>query len=52
MGRAALGAAAKSEIAAVRLTHAEKALLTRKYGSSTKALRKLVDKEMQEELKK
>lgn len=52
MGRAPLGAAARSQVGSVRLNQTETAVLIKKYGSVTKALRALVNKELQEELEK
>lgn len=43
MARPRLGKAAKSSVIAVRVTEAEKAALTAKHGSPTKALRTLIN---------
>lgn len=50
MGRAALGAAAKSKTGSVRLTVDEEALLKARYGSVTNFLRIKVDEELQKAL--
>ena len=52
LGRAALGAAAKSVTGSCRMTDAEKKILIAKYGSVTRFLRLKVDEEMQKELSK
>jgi hypothetical protein len=46
MGRAALGASAKSKIGSVRLTPTEEAAIIAKYGSVTRFLRIMVDREL------
>lgn len=52
MGRAALGAAAKSVTGSCRMTPAEEKIIKAKYGSVTRFLRLKVDEEMQKELSK
>lgn len=52
MPQPSLGAAAKTEIASTRVTKTEAAVLEARYGSKSKALRKLVDAEMERELQK
>ena len=49
MGRAALGAAAKSKTGSVRLTEKEEAQLKAKYGSVTRFLALKVREELQKE---
>lgn len=47
MGRAPLGAQARSETATVRMTAAEKRELTRRFGTPGKGLRAFIDTIMQ-----
>lgn len=52
MGRAPLGAAKREKVGGVRLTAQEEEALKRKFGTVSKALRKLLDEHFKEELKK
>jgi hypothetical protein len=50
MARPALGRAAKSIIATVRITAREEALLRKRYGSTSKALRAFVTAEIRKDV--
>jgi hypothetical protein len=52
MGRAALGAAAKSVVGSTRMTQSEAKIIIAKYGSVARFLRMKLDEELQKELSK
>lgn len=49
MGRPPIGAAAKTTVAACRITETEKKLLTARYGKPSNFLRRMIDEEMRKE---
>lgn len=52
MGRPAIGAAAKTSVAACRLTETEKAFLIARFGTVANFFRRKIDEEMQKEAAK